>query len=617
MLISIRRLLAILLVPIFLVLFLATVLVFRVNSTVLESEFYTDAFTDLDIYNFIYDEGLPYAIERAEVDGDFTLDSVPLGIELTPQTVSGRIEQVLPPQWLADNVSAVVNAGVPYITGESDRFSITVTVDDRVEAASEVFKELLLEADVHAFLVEDFIQDQLDAALLELPFGIALTKEDITDGVIEVVPQDWLKEQVASVLDEVVPYLVGKQDSFSVTIQLNDRAASAITVAEGWFLTSLDGGAYDYLLEEQIAPVVQTALGAVVQLPYGVEVTNEEIVDALAAVIPPQWVAERVSDALDAMGPYIIAETDSFLLTIPLEDRAELAAPTLVAAVDSKFESVYTSLRICSIEEIPGVVSSLSLESLPACRPPIVTYQQLKGLVGLDVLDELVRGFVDPLPDEITVNEQILFAALGDNASYLDTTREVLGEGYTFTDQDLLTLIRDQSATAAEGADNVELFQDIRGYLRDGFTFSNADIQDQVEAADLETFDNVRGYIDRGRGLLLLLIVVPLVIATIIGFLGGRRWGTRLAWAGAPVVFAGVVTAIAFGPVASRGFKVVDDLIRDMTINEIFINKLLDARVSMENEFVSPIATQSMAIAAVGFAMMVVGLYVMGRPRSS
>ena len=248
---------------------------------------------------------------------------------------------------------------------------------------------------------------------------------------------------------------------------------------------------------------------------------------------------------------------------------------------------------------------------------PIVTYQQLKGLVGLDVLDELVRGFVDPLPDEITVNEQILFAALGDNASYLDTTREVLGEGYTFTDQDLLTLIRDQSATAAEGADNVELFQDIRGYLRDGFTFSNADIQDQVEAADLETFDNVRGYIDRGRGLLLLLIVVPLVIATIIGFLGGRRWGTRLAWAGAPVVFAGVVTAIAFGPVASRGFKVVDDLIRDMTINEIFINKLLDARVSMENEFVSPIATQSMAIAAVGFAMMVVGLYVMGRPRSS
>ena len=121
-------------------------------------------------------------------------------------------------------------------------------------AAADVFKELLLEADVHSFLVDDFIQDQLDEALVELPYGLVLTNAQITDGIIEVVPQDWLKEQVAGVLDEVTPYLVGKTDTFSVTIPLDERATSAITVTEGWFLTSLEGGAYDYLLEEQIAP---------------------------------------------------------------------------------------------------------------------------------------------------------------------------------------------------------------------------------------------------------------------------------------------------------------------------------------------------------------------------
>jgi hypothetical protein len=617
MLISTRRFLAVLLVPIFLVVFLGTMLAFRINATVLESDFYTDALNDLDVYNFVYDEGLPYAIRRAELDGDFTLDSIPLGIELTPQTVSARVAQVLPPQWLEDKVSAVVNAGVPYITGESERIAITVTVDDRVEAASEVFKDLLLEADVHSFLVDDFIQKQLDEALLELPYGLALTNEDIANGIIEVVPQDWFKEQVAGVLDETTPYLVGEQDSFSVTIPLNDRAASAINVAEGWFLTSLDGGAYDYLLEEQIAPVVQSALGAVVELPYGVTVSNEEIVDALAAVIPPQWVAERVSDALDAIGPYLIGETDSFLLTIPLEDRAELAAPTLVAAVNTKFELIYTSLRVCSAEEIAAVVSSLSLDTLPACRPPIVTYAQLKRVVGLDVLEELVQAFVQPLPDEITVNEQVLFAALGDNASYLDTTRQVLHEGYTFTDQDLLAVIRDQSSSPAEAADNVALFQDIRRYLRDGFTFTSADIEEAVGAADLATLDDVRGYIAQGRGLLLLLVIVPALIVVIIGFLGGRRWGTRLAWAGVPIVFAGVITTVAFGPVASRGFEVIDEVIRNLEINEIFIMKLLDARAVMQANFVSPLAAQSMAIAAVGFAMTVIGLYAMGRPRTS
>ena len=82
MLISIRRFLAVLLVPIFLVLFLGIMLVFRVNATVLESDFYTDALDDLDVYNFLYDVGIPFAIERAEEEGSFSLDSVPLGIEL-------------------------------------------------------------------------------------------------------------------------------------------------------------------------------------------------------------------------------------------------------------------------------------------------------------------------------------------------------------------------------------------------------------------------------------------------------------------------------------------------------------------------------------------------------
>ena len=54
-------------------------------------------------------------------------------------------------------------------------------------------------------------------------------------------------------------------------------------------------------------------------------------------MLPRQWIAERVSEALEAIGPYIVADTDTFLLTIPLADRAELAAATLVAAVDTKF----------------------------------------------------------------------------------------------------------------------------------------------------------------------------------------------------------------------------------------------------------------------------------------
>ena len=589
MLISLRRFLATLLIPMFLVILLITLFVFRVNATVLDPDFYTDFASDLNAYSFLYEEAIPFAIERAKENGDLTLDSVPLGIEFTPEVISALISEILPPEWLHKNLSASVNAAVPYIAGEVDEFSVTLTVDDRIDVASDVFQDLLLEADIDSFLINDNVQNQLDIVVLELPYGLVLTKEGITDGVIQVVPQDWLEE----------------------------RAASAITVAERWFLMSLEAGAYEYLLEEQIAPVVQLAIGHAAVLPYGVTVTSQEIIDALGVVMPPEWVAQRLTDALDAIGPYLISETDSFLIMIPLRDRAQLAASILVASVDDKFSSIYTSLRICAIEDLMGL--TLTLNELPVCRPPLVTYEQFKGVVGLGILEELLQTFVQPLPDEVTVNEQTLFAALGDNASYFGTARGMLRDGFTFTDQNLIKLIEDRSPSPVQAADNVELFQKVRGYLRDGFTFSASDIEKQFEdKSELTTFNDIRGYIAQAKSLRWLFIIALSFIAVIIGFLGGRRWGTRLAWAGLPVVISGAITAFAFGPIASQGFKVVDDLISDIDdIDEIFISKLLDARVAMESMFVSPISTQSITLAAIGFAMITVGLYVVGRPRSS
>ena len=46
--------------------------------------------------------------------------------------------------------------------------------------------------------------------------------------------------------------------------------------------------------------------------------------------------------------------------------------------------------------------------------------------------------------------------------------------------------------------------------VADGFTFSNVDLDEQIgDRATLDTFNDVRGYVDQGRSLLLLLILVP------------------------------------------------------------------------------------------------------------
>jgi hypothetical protein len=616
--IVLRRFFALLLIPVFLVLFLATLLVFRVNDTFLEPGFYTETFQDLDLFNFIYDEGIPFALEEAQSSGGFSLEEIPLGIDISPQGISSDIERVLPPEWLEENVGVVINAAVPYITGEQEEFDVTIELDDRIEAATEVFKELLLNADIHAYLVNEVVKEEIDksAVLDQLPLGMTLTSQQVVEGVVKIVPEDWLKDQVAGVIDEVTPYLLGRTDSFFITIPVQERAATGIDVVEGWVLSSLEGeGAYEYLLNEQIAPIVQSSLGSVVELPYGVTFTNAEIVAAISEVLPVEWVTERVQETVAAVGPYIIGRTESFVIVVPLADRATLAASVLVDVADAKFAEIYTALRVCSIEELLSL--TLTLDSLPACRPPLISYEQLKGVVGLDVLEQLVAAIVEPLPDSISITDELVFSQLGDNSPVaIDDLREILRDGYTFTEADLESLILTQASSPQAGADNVEMLGNVRLWLRDGFAFDEIQLREEVgRDADFDLFDKVRGWVDLGRGNITYLMVLPGFIALLIGLLGGRRWGSRLAWAGVPVLISGGLAAIAFGPVAAYGFEVIDDLIRGFDANSIFIDKMLDARVAMEATFIEPMASQSATAAAVGLGMVIFGMILARRRR--
>ena len=613
MLIIIRRLSAVLLLPVFLLLFVATLTVFRVNATLLDADFYTDTIERLDVYTSLYDEALPAAIEERGVD----LADLPLGLDLTPDGVAGYAARVLPPDWPAENVGGAIEQAVPYLTGETDSFEITLRLDDRVEAADVVVRDLLREARIHAYLFDEVVRPRVEEnkeafSSERLPFNPGLTTDEIVDGVKEVVPEEWLKERIEDVLDQVVPYMIGKDESFAVRIPLEERADAGIVVVGGWLNRSLEsGGAYDYLLEEQIAPVVSASLGSAVALPYGVAVTDDEIVAAISQVLPPDWVQARVADAIGAFGPYMTGRTDSFVLSIPLEDRAVRAAKVLEDAVDAKFAAVYAALPRCTAQQLLGL-GDLTLAELPECRPPLVSYAQLKTLVGLDIVDELATAIVDPLPDSIEVTEQSLQDAFGDTSDGMsvDDVRGYLRDGYTFTDDDLRGLLE---RFDAGDTDVVAKFDEYRGYLRDGITFDSSSVASEL-GDDIERFDRARGWVSTGRGLLFLLVVLLAFIALIVGFLGGRRWGTRLVWAGVPVLISGALVggifSVASGPL--RTFS--DGPIRNIDVTPVLTDKLLDVRDDLVAVFVDPIATQGLVTAALGFIMIVAGVFWARRP---
>ena len=334
---------------------------------------------------------------------------------------------------MQENVELVIGQAVPYITGDEEDFNITVPVADRVTDAIGVAEERITDADTYTFLIDDVVAPGVEKngrLLNDLPYGISLTAGQVVDGVRTVVSQACLDQRVDEVVDEVTPYVTGERDSFSVPIALQDRAEEALPVLQGWLLDALNSGAYDYLLQEQTAPVIRQQLGGQAALPYGVTVTDDQIVDALAEALPQEWVAERSNDAFDAFGRCLTGREDTFALSIPLRERVAASVGGIVATEDAEYQALFESLPTCTLAQLPGL--NLSLDELPECLPPGVGYDQVKALVGLDVVESLTDAVVDQLPDSIVFTERDLEAAVGDAAD-LDQARDLLKNGPTIT----------------------------------------------------------------------------------------------------------------------------------------------------------------------------------------
>ncbi|MSQ40889.1 MAG: hypothetical protein EXR55_04390 [Dehalococcoidia bacterium] len=126
----VRRFFAVLLILLFLPLFFAALFLLHVNATVLSADFYVKELRKAALPVFLYDQLLPTAFD------EFAAESWKLSVDPTKVRTKaiGAFREVFPPQWLQDRMESVVIEVVPYVTGETEGFSIAVPVRDRLVA---------------------------------------------------------------------------------------------------------------------------------------------------------------------------------------------------------------------------------------------------------------------------------------------------------------------------------------------------------------------------------------------------------------------------------------------------------------------------------------------------
>ncbi len=592
-----RRTGAVLLAVIFVILSLLVLVAFRVNATAGNPDFYTEQLQQADVYHFVYDDVLPAALEESGIGEDTGGVGVIIS-PLQPHLVD-VVRQTLPAEWLQAKVAHVINEVVPYVWGETDTFRIDIQLKDRVVAGGEAIKNALHREDVFPVMYEQLIQlvnSEVTSSEDGMLAMLAISEEEMGIMLRQVLPEDWLLEQIDRAVDEVVPYLTKEQAHFALEIDIT-RPLDELEEVLVDFLSRKE--TYDSLFTEMLAPAIQQNLGEVIELPLGMELTEDEIIATAKDMLSLEWYRTLVHDLVDQIFAYLRGPQDELELTISLVDRKSEIAGTLGRLADKKIESAFDDLPACSLAHLLEFLSNPSLENI-LCRPADMSYQDFKELVGIDV-GSLVQPLIElGLPDEWVLTEadinQLLGGEGGDNV--LRQVRELVQEGLTFTEEDLSEII---------GTDTVAL-EDIRQWIGDGLILTEQDLRDLMgdtgnagAGEQMAAFEEVRSGLGTAKKWINFIWIVPFLLLIAVGALGGRQWSSRLIWAAALLAAMSVIAFTSFGPVFSATAQpVIDQTLMELSQVEGITPSIAEKGAILAHNaidsFVSGLRNQSLGI---------------------
>jgi hypothetical protein len=479
---------------------------------------------------------------------DIDSSDFPVDVDTLKAEVPAMMEQALPPDWLQAQAERLISAAVPYALGDTDSFTVTIPLKDRVEAFAAVLKDTLHDEVIFTDLYEggiDFALEQYAEMQVDLPSFLAMNDEEAAAILRRVLPADWVLAQIDKNIDEIVPYLTGEEDSFLLRLDILDRM-DALEAEVTALLMKPE--AYDFILNDLIAPYLRENTADIMTLPVGVVFTDDEIINVVEEVLPPDWYRARVSDIIGQVFAYFEGSAATINIVVPLVEIKPAAIDALTDMADTKLEVLVNALPVGTPEQVADLLADPPVGVLPSFRPPDMSYRDFMELLSIDVSSLTDTAVTTFLPDRIVISDTDIRESLTEDGDedILAQARDMVQEGLTFTDADL----REEM-----GAD-YDTIEDVRDWIASDFTFTDADLRDYLNKESggddvLRTIDDVRPIVDKARTWLWAVWLVPALLLVGIGFLGGRRWESRVVWGASVLAIAALITYIAFGPVFS------------------------------------------------------------------
>lgn len=605
--IIVRRVLAVILALMFIALYVPLLVLFRVNDTLGNPEFYINQIHRSQLYDYVYSDVLPASLDQLGSNNSGDIGAVDLS-RIKPDIVQAA-SRALPPEWLQSQSDLLISNALPYVLGDTNSFTVTIPLKDRVREAGAALKDVLNSTESFQYLYDQGIRSLSESAPGDIVGSFALGDADIEAGIRHIMPPDWLAGQMEGMIDQIVPYMTRDQDSFTIRIDISGRLDDLQSMAVD-ILTGPES--YDRFVNSMAPMLLDSSGVAGLQLPIGLTLTSDDVLSATRQALPPDWYQSEVSAMVKQVFSYLKGQRADVAVTVSLKDRKADIAATLAQIADEKGEAFYNSLPASTPEQQVQLVLNPPVGRLPDSRPPGISYQQAKSIAGIDMQSQVTSALNSALPDQVVVSDaqvRELFAGQGQE-DMLTQARDIVQTGFTFTEADLAELL---------GA-NSGAMDDARTRIAAGLVVTEQDLRNAIKGSDdgsgetLRNFDDFRSRMGTARRWKPVAWLVPALLLVGIGFLGGRRWHTRLIWVGAVLLATGVTAYILFGPVfSSAGRPPIDQELGQAVANsqgvaQVATVKAVQIAGDALDAFLNGLKVRALIVVAVSVVLVVVGI---------
>ena len=630
----IRHVLAVVLGAFVLPILLVILVLLRLNGTLLDPHYYPDLVQRNQVYWFVMVEALPTAIDEArQVDagqfGGIFRENPIVTSGLAPRQIAEAVHRGLSVQDIETLGSAAMLHVGEYVTGNRD--SVAVNVDTgHVRGGTSELHDLMRESGGYALLIEHELEPRVREAAGEMLgsdenvsvwmlylFGSSGDAEDrMVRVVMSTLTPEWLADQVDLVLEEFTAYLVGETDSFEISVSLTDsQVEDAIAETKSILL---EADAYELVYPGVVEPVLNSVLGAGVELPYGVRVSTDEVMAALRQAGPPSWVQREAENLIDSVGPYVVGRSARFSTEIDLRRNKQQAAAVLSDLAVGNAHETLSTLPFCGTGAEATAARRRLEQALPGCIPSGVSVDQVMGYAEKSIADSVQTVVLASIPDTVRFDEERFRTALEQSGGpetleRLDYIRSVMDEGWTYTHHDL------RADLSARG-DAIQALDRVRSFLSDGYSHTY-----EVRPTGA-TYSRLERTLDLGREQSEIVqryqwiayIVTPLLLLG-VGLLGGTGWRSRIIWMSSTLLVSAIVIfmltwpmqdALAETVIEQSGIDVSgpSDALFEAT-SRLLSNKWVEIVESFSTDFAGGIRLYSLVLAAVAAAVLLTAMF--------